>query len=133
MEKDNSQEAVQLPLSPFQKFCVTLGCVLLMVGIMMTIGGNVIFLKPALTEMNKMNAFTLMTTIVAMSQTAMNPIGGKLGDIFGKRNLIMCCAILSLVCFSVCAFSRNYLVFFCGTNDFGVVAGSVSCCTLYHC
>jgi len=32
MEKDNSQEAVQLPLSPFQKFCVTLGCVLLMVG-----------------------------------------------------------------------------------------------------
>lgn len=109
----NSQPSsnVLIPLESSKKRSVTIGCILLLVSISMVMSGNVIFLRPVLTEMNQMGIFTLLVTVISMVQAIMNPIGGKLGDIIGKRKLVLITMSASVICMVICAFSRNTVIF----------------------
>ena len=103
---------VLVPLSGAKKMSVTIGCILLLTAIMMIMSGNVLFLRPALAEMNQTHLFTLIVIVMTMLQAITNPIGGKLGDILGKRKLLLICVPLAIVFMILSAFSRNIVIFF---------------------
>lgn len=53
---------------------------------------------PILTKMDAMNYFSLLTIFASLGLAIMTPIGGKLGDLFGRRNIVIVAGIAAAVC-----------------------------------
>lgn len=85
----NKQGNVTISLSKSQKRSVTIGCVMLMFSIAM-FGLSLANLQgPILTSMNAMEYFTTIAILRVLPLSIMTPIGGKLGDLFGRRNVVI--------------------------------------------
>ncbi len=86
---------VAIPLPKGKKRLVTIGCVMLMFTIAM-FGLSLANLQgPILTEMNAMQYFSTIAILRVLPLSILTPIGGKLGDLFGRRNVVI---VSGLIC-----------------------------------
>lgn len=89
---------VAIPLPPAKKMMVSLGGLLLMLSITM-FGLSLGTLQgPILAEMGAMEYFSLLTVFASLGMVIMNPIGGKLGDLLGRRNIVVVSGLICCVC-----------------------------------
>lgn len=107
---DNPSTAV-IPLPPQKKRMVQWGCILLMLSIGMFGLSLATLQEPILAQMNALSYFSLLSILSTLGLSIMTPIGGKLGDLFGRRNLVIVSGILCAVCSIGMSFVRLLVPF----------------------
>ena len=103
MSYESSKAAVPLP--PRQKSMVQWGCVCLMLSIAMFGLSLATIQEPILAEMDGMSYFSLLSVLATLGLSIMTPIGGKLGDLFGRRNQVL---VAGGIC-AACALGMGFL------------------------
>ena len=89
---------VAIPLSNTKRRLVTLGCICLMLSIACFGLSLAVIQGPILEEMNAMSYFSTLTIFASLGLAILTPIGGKLGDLFGRRNIIIISGIVAAIC-----------------------------------
>ena len=97
MEKEEVMN-VAVPLSNTKRRLVTLGCICLMLSIACFGLSLAVIQGPILEEMNAMSYFSTLTIFPSLGLAILTPIGGKLGDLFGRRNIIIISGIVAAIC-----------------------------------
>ena len=107
MSNQQSQQAVTIPLPKGKKNTVQAGCVCLMMSISMY--GLVFFTltSPILERVNAMGYVSLFSIFAGLGVSIMTPIGGKLGDIIGRRNIVVIPGIICAIAGIAFAFARS--------------------------
>ncbi|MGN0403716.1 MAG: MFS transporter [Bariatricus sp.] len=107
MSNQQSQQAVAIPLPKGKKNAVQAGCVCLMMSISMY--GLVFFTltSPILERVNAMGYVSLFSIFAGLGVSIMTPIGGKLGDIIGRRNIVVIPGIICAAAGIAFAFARS--------------------------
>lgn len=109
-KKENEQVVssnVALPLSKRNKNLVTLGSCLFMFYIAAHGTALAISQSFILTKINGMGFFSLSAILIALGSAIMTPIGGKLGDIIGRRTLMVGSGIIAFITTVAIAYSPN--------------------------
>lgn len=89
MSNQNAAPAVAIPLPKAKQTAVMIGCFLLMFAITMS-GFVLATLQPqTLKAMNAIEYAALLTLCANIGVSIMTPIGGKFGDLIGKRNIVL--------------------------------------------
>lgn len=89
---------ILLPLSKGKKMAVTLGSICLMLSVAMFGAGFFVIQGPVLEEMNASEYYSLLTIFASLGLSIMTPVGGKLGDLFGRRNVVILSGSICAVC-----------------------------------
>lgn len=110
MSNSNSNTAA-IPLPRGKRSMVQWGCVCLMLSIAMFGLSLATLQEPILAEMNASSYFSLLSIFATLGLSIMTPIGGKLGDLFGRRNLVIFSGILCAACGIGMAFIRSLIPF----------------------
>ena len=105
------QTNVAIPLPKAKKNMVQLGCICLMLSIAMFGLSLATLQAPVLEEMNAMNYFSLLTIFSSLGLAIMTPIGGKLGDLLGRRNIVIISGTICAVCGIGMGFVRALIPF----------------------
>lgn len=107
MSNQQSQQTVTIPLPKGKKNTVQAGCVCLMMSISMY--GLVFFTltSPILERVNAMGYVSLFSIFAGLGVSIMTPIGGKLGDIIGRRNIVVIPGIICAIAGIAFAFARS--------------------------
>jgi len=109
MTTTQSNAAVQLSKS--NKTKVQAGCICLMLSIAM-FGLSLATLQgPILQTMNAMGYFSLLTIFASLGLSIMTPIGGKLGDLMGRRNIVIVAGLICAFCGIGMGFVRMLIPF----------------------
>ena len=103
MSEEKSKAA--LPLPPRKKSMVQWGCICLMLSIAMFGLSLATIQEPILAEMDGMSYFSLLSVLATLGLAIMTPIGGKLGDLFGRRNQVL---VAGGIC-AACALGMGFL------------------------
>ena len=107
----NTQSNVAIPLPKAKKNMVQLGCICLMLSIAM-FGLSLLTLQaPILEEMDAMSYFSLLTIFSSLGLAIMTPIGGKLGDLLGRRNIVIISGTICAICGIGMGFVRSLVPF----------------------
>lgn len=110
MAVKNAEEMRQ-QLSDKNKRLILFGCICLMLAIaayglsLSTIQG------PMLSAIGGDAYFSLITIIASLAMCVMTPVGGRLGDIYGTRKVILYSGLLSIVTGVLLPFVHNIIVF----------------------
>ena len=97
MHNQNAAPPVAIPLSKGKQTAVMIGCFLLMFAITM-FGFVLATLQPqTLKEMNAIEYAGLLNLSASIGVSIMTPIGGKFGDMIGKRNIVIIGGIISVI------------------------------------
>lgn len=105
----NTQPAIIL--SKKQKFAVSLASIFMMFSIAM-FGLSLSTLQgPMLEQIGAMDYFSLVSIVSILGLSIMTPIGGKLGDLVGRRNLIIFSGTISIVCGIGIGFAKTLVPF----------------------
>lgn len=107
----NEQLNIILPLPEGKKRAVTAGSVCLMLSVAMLGTGFFVIQGPILEEMGASGYYSLLTIFASLGLSIMTPIGGKLGDLFGRRNVVVISGILCAVCAVGMGMIRSVLPF----------------------
>ncbi|WP_300408658.1 MFS transporter [Lagierella sp.] len=92
----NSQPVIAL--TKRQKVSVSIGSIFLIFSLAM-FGLSLNTLQgPMLEQIDAMSYFSLVSLVSLLGLTIMTPIGGKLGDLIGRRNLVLFSGVTSIVC-----------------------------------
>lgn len=94
----NTPSNVGIQLSKTKKNLVQLGCICLMLSIAMFGLALATLQAPILTRMNAMSYFSLVAIFSSLGLSIMTPIGGKLGDLIGRRNIVIIAGIICAIC-----------------------------------
>lgn len=97
-ESSESKSGAAVPLPRKQKNRVQWGCVCLMLSIAMFGLSLATLQEPILREMDAMQYFSLLSILSTLGLAIMTPIGGKLGDLFGRRNLVLVSGLICAAC-----------------------------------
>ncbi len=97
-EENNNVSTVTIPLSKKKRTLVTIGCICLMLSIACFGLSLSVVQGPILDEMNAMSYFTTLTIFASLGLAILTPIGGKLGDLFGRRNIVIISGLVAAVC-----------------------------------
>ena len=99
MEKVNNNEStvvIQLPRK--KRNLIMTGCICLMLSIACFGLSLAVIQGPVLEEMNAMSYFSTLTIFASLGLAILTPIGGKLGDLFGRRNVVIIAGAVAAVC-----------------------------------
>ncbi|MDO5725989.1 MAG: MFS transporter [Tissierellia bacterium] len=111
MSKDRKDDIVSqkvaIPLSKKNKTLVTLASCLFMFYIAAHGTALAISQSFILTKINAMDFFSLSAILIALGAAITTPIGGKLGDIVGRRNLMVVSGIVAFISTVGIAYSPN--------------------------
>lgn len=100
-----------MELSKSQRNVSFAGCIVLVAVIQLLSGGISNIMSSILMRMDAMNYFAIQAVIASVGTAIMTPIGGRLGDIIGRRNVVLIGSILLLAgCF--CMAPMNSFVLF---------------------
>lgn len=99
---------VAIPLPKGKKNAVTIGCVCMMLSVAMYGLVFATLTSPILESVNAPDAVSLFSIFAGLGVTIMTPIGGKLGDLIGRRNIVVIPGIICLICGVAFAFVRSY-------------------------
>lgn len=109
-KKENEQVVstnVALPLTKRNKNLVTLASCLFMFYVAAHGTALAISQSFILTKINGMGFFSLSAILIALGSAIMTPIGGKLGDIIGRRTLMVSSGIIAFITTVAIAYSPN--------------------------
>lgn len=98
MSNKQPPSTVVIPLSKGKKRAVELGSICLMLSIAMMGFSLNVLQGPILTQMNAMHYFSLLSIFASLGLAIMTPLGGKLGDLFGRRNIVVISGTIATVC-----------------------------------
>ena len=87
--------AVAIPLPHGKKVAVQAGCICMMLSVAMYGLVFATLTTPILTSVNALEYVSLFSIFAGLGLSIMTPIGGKLGDLIGRRNIVV---IPGLIC-----------------------------------
>lgn len=93
--KTNTQAVVELPRE--KRNIVLIGCFFLLLSIGMLGLSLNIALGPLLTATGNMGSFAIISVVGSLGMVVMTPIGGKLGDLYGRRNVVLVFGIVAVL------------------------------------
>ena len=120
----DAKEKVATSLSPLKKNMVIVGCMCLMLFITMVNASVATIMGPILTKMEAMQWFSLLTVFSTLGLAVMNPIGGKLGDLLGRRNIVVIFGIIAFICTIGMGVAKSFLPFAIFRLVLGVAQGA---------
>ena len=104
---NNNMHEVAIPLQRNKKIAVILGSIFLMFSVT-GFGLSLALLQGRILEsMNAMNYFSTLTIFASLGLTILTPIGGKLGDLYGRRNIIIISGLIAVLCGVGMALTNN--------------------------
>lgn len=92
------QPQVAIPLPKGKKRAVQIGCICMMLSVAMY---GLVFstlTAPILESVNAMGYVSLFSIFAGLGVSIMTPIGGKLGDLIGRRNIVVIPGIICAAC-----------------------------------
>ena len=98
---------VAIPLLPAKKRAVQAGCVCMMLSVAMYGLVFATLTSPILESVDAMGYVSLFTIFASLGVSIMTPIGGKLGDLIGRRNIVVIPGIICAVAGCAFAFVRS--------------------------
>jgi len=104
---NQEQSMIAIPLQKGKKNAVQWGCVCIMLSVAMYGLVFATLTAPILREINAMEFVSLFSILAALGVSVMTPIGGKLGDIIGRRNIVIIPGIVCAIAGVVIAFVRS--------------------------
>ena len=99
-----------IPLGKGKKSLVSFGAIMLTVAVACYGLALMTLVPPILQRLDGMSYAGLVGLCISLGITLMSPIGGKLGDIFGRKAVILVAGLVNLVCGVGIAFASNVLV-----------------------
>ena len=88
-ESQQTQPQVAIPLPKGKKNAVQIGCICMMLSVAMYGLVFATLTSPILESVNAMGYVSLFSIFAGMGVSIMTPIGGKLGDLIGRRNIVV--------------------------------------------
>ncbi|MCI5839037.1 MAG: MFS transporter [Peptoniphilaceae bacterium] len=111
-------------LSKSKRIMVQIGCICLILTIQM-FGLTLSTLQsPILKSMNAMQYFSIVSIVTFLGLSIMTPIGGKLGDLLGRRNLVFIAGIICTISGIGISISQSIIPFLISVLFLGVGMGS---------
>lgn len=104
---DTQNIQVAIPLPEKKRKCVQAGCICMMLSVAMYGLVFATLTSPILESVNAMGYVGLFSIFSALGLSVMTPIGGKLGDLIGRRNIVVIPGIICAVCGIAFAFVRS--------------------------
>ena len=107
MSNQQPQPNVAIPLPKGKKNAVQIGCICMMLSVSMYGLVFATLTSPILESVNAMGYVSLFSIFAGLGVSIMTPIGGKLGDLVGRRNIVV---IPGIICAAACiafAFVRS--------------------------
>ena len=105
--EQQTQPQVAIPLPKGKKNAVQIGCICMMLSVAMYGLVFATLTSPILESVNAMGYVALFSILGGMGVSIMTPIGGKLGDLIGRRNIVVIPGIICAVCGIAFAFVRS--------------------------
>ena len=109
--KEEQQKAsvpqVAIPLPKMKKNLVQIGCICMMLSVAMYGLVFATLTSPILKSVDAMDYVSLFTIFAALGVSIMTPIGGKLGDLIGRRNIVVIPGIICLIAGVAFAFVKS--------------------------
>ena len=96
-----------IPLPEGKKKAVQVGCICLMLSVAMSGLALSTLSSPILESIGALEYVSLFAILGALGVSIMTPIGGKLGDLIGRRNIVVFPGIICAVCGIGIAFIRS--------------------------
>lgn len=106
----NTQSTAVLPLPKGKKNLVQFGAICLTISIACYGLALSTLITPILERVNAMGYVSLLSVVSALGITIMTPIGGKLGDIFGRRQIIVIAGIACILFGIGVAYASNLMI-----------------------
>lgn len=114
------------PAEPHPRLAVAVLCAAgIVVALMQTIIVPLIPLLPSLLSTSATNSSWTLT-ITLLVGAVVTPISGRLGDMFGKRTVLVASLIAVAVGSAVCALSTGFLIFLLGRGLQGLGIGTIA-------
>ena len=107
MVKEQTQPTVAIPLPKGKKNLVQIGCICMMLSVAMYGLVFATLTAPILESVNAMGYVSLFSILGAIGVSIMTPIGGKLGDLIGRRNIVVIPGIICALSGIAFAFVRS--------------------------
>ena len=99
-----------IPLSKGKKSLVSFGAIMLTVAVACYGLALMTLVPPILQRLDGMAFAGLVGLCISLGITLLSPIGGKLGDIFGRKAVVVVAGLINLICGVGIAFANNVLV-----------------------
>lgn len=109
MSHTSTQSMAAIPLPKGKKSAVQAGCICLMLSVAMSGLALSTLSSPILESVGALEYVSLFSLLGALGVSIMTPIGGKLGDMIGRRTIVVIPGILCAVCGIGIAFIRSLL------------------------
>ena len=97
MENEQPRPQVAIPLPKGKKTAVQIGCICMMLYVAMAGLVFATLTSPILSSIGAASYVSLFSLCGAIGISIMTPIGGKLGDLIGRRNIVVIPGIICLV------------------------------------
>ncbi|WP_024466329.1 MFS transporter [Treponema pedis] len=115
---------IVIPLTKNKKTAVILGSIFLMFSVA-GFGLSLALLQGRILEtMNAMSYFSTLTIFASLGLAILTPIGGKLGDLYGRKNIIIISGTIAVFCGIGMALTDNAFVFITLRLLLGVAQGA---------
>lgn len=108
MANENPTAIIQLPNG--KRNLVQFGAIMLTVAVACYGLALMTLVPPILQRLDGMRFAGLVGLCISLGITLLSPIGGKLGDIFGRKAVVVVAGLINLICGIGIAFSSNVLV-----------------------
>lgn len=106
-QTQQAQPQVAIPLPKGKKNAVQIGCICMMLSVAMYGLVFATLTSPILESVNALGYVSLFSIFAGLGVSIMTPIGGKLGDLIGRRNIVVIPGIICAVCGIAFAFVRS--------------------------
>lgn len=107
MANEQNQSTVAIPLPKGKKNLVQIGCICMMLSVAMYGLVFATLTGPILTSVDAPGYVGLFSIFGAIGVSIMTPIGGKLGDLIGRRNIVVIPGIICAISGIAFAFVRS--------------------------
>lgn len=107
----SNQSNVAIPLTNKSRKLVIAACCLLMLFIASSGASIAVLMTPILGRIDALNHFGLVVILGTIGVAVMTPIGGKLGEIFGFKNLILISGCISIISLLALGFVKSITLF----------------------
>lgn len=131
-EQQQTQPQVAIPLPKGKKNAVQIGCICMMLSVAMYGLVFATLTSPILESVNAMGYVSLFSIFAGMGVSIMTPIGGKLGDLIGRRNIVVIPGIICAVCGIAFAFVRLSTTYDSSSLN-RICTGCIYSSSIHHC
>ena len=108
-KEQQAQPQVAIPLPKAKKNLVQIGCICMMLSVAMYGLVFATLTAPILEKVDAMGYVGLFSIVGAIGVSIMTPIGGKLGDLIGRRNIVVIPGIICALAGFAFAFVKSLI------------------------